>query len=154
RAVRLRGALNRSALSRALDEIVRRHEVLRTALPAKDGKPAPTLLPASAVPLPLTAAPESEIPRELAAEARRPFDLAHGPLLRARLFELGERDHVLVLSMHHIVSDAWTLGVLDAELGALYRAFAAGEPSPLPDLPIQYADYARWQRGWLSGSVL
>jgi amino acid adenylation domain-containing protein/non-ribosomal peptide synthase protein (TIGR01720 family) len=161
RAVRLRGALDAEALGRALTEIVRRHEVLRTTLAAVDGEPAPALLPADAVPLPvanLTALPplerEAELTRALTAEAAQSFDLAAGPLLRARLFALAEDDHALVLTMHHIVSDAWTLGVLNDELGALYQAFTAGAPSPLPELPIQYADYARWQRRWMDGAVL
>ena len=90
----------------------------------------------------------------IAAEARRPFDLARGPLLRAGLWRLGETEHVLLLALHHIVSDGWSLGVLVREVTALYPAFAAGLPSPLPELPVQYADFAAWQRSWLAGDVL
>ncbi|MFT3774240.1 MAG: amino acid adenylation domain-containing protein [Minicystis sp.] len=161
RAVRLRGPLDRDALSRSLDEIVRRHEVLRTTITTVDGRPVLQAQPASPAPLPvtsLTALPaadrEATAQREIALEAQRTFDLATGPLLRARLFALDADDHILVLTMHHIVSDAWTLGVIDDELGALYPAFSAGQLSPLPDLPIQYADYARWQRRRLTGDVL
>jgi amino acid adenylation domain-containing protein/non-ribosomal peptide synthase protein (TIGR01720 family) len=161
RAVRLRGALDRGALARALDEIVARHEVLRTTMGAVNGRPSPAVQAPAPAPLPMTslaALPEPEreaaLQRALAVEARRPFDLATGPLLRARLFERAADDDVLVVTMAHIVSDAWTLGVLADELGTLYEAFTAGEPSPLPDLPIQYADYARWQRRHLTGDLL
>src|SRR6185437_12739337 len=87
---------------------------------------------------------EAAMRAEAAAEARLPFDLARGPLFRARLIRLGVDEHVLLYTMHHIVSDAWTRGIFNRELGALYEAFASGRPSPLPDLPIQYADYAEW----------
>ena len=87
-------------------------------------------------------------------EARRPFDLAQGPLFRSKLLRLGEDDHVLLLTMHHIVSDGWSMGVLYRELSMLYRAFVDGQPSPLAELPIQYADFAVWQREWLQGEVL
>src|SRR4029079_4512778 len=92
--------------------------------------------------------------RALAAVARRPFDLGRGPLLRAVLASLSGEEHVLLLAMHHIVSDAWSTGVLVRDLTALYRAFAAGQPSPLPALELQYADFAIWQRSWLEGGVL
>jgi amino acid adenylation domain-containing protein len=93
--------------------------------------------------------------QRLAGEAaRRPFDLARGPLLRATLLRLDDEDHVVLLTMHHIISDGWSIGVLVGELNALYRAFSGGRPSPLPELPIQYADFAEWQRGWLQGEVL
>src|SRR6185436_18690481 len=87
-------------------------------------------------------------------EAAYPFDLAHGPLIRATLIQTGPADHVLLLTMHHIISDGWSSGLLVQELAALYEAFSCGEPSPLPDLPIQYADFAVWQRQWLQGAVL
>src|SRR5206468_9685845 len=89
-----------------------------------------------------------------AEDARRPFDLERGPLFRPALIALGEGDHVVLGSMHHVVSDGWSRGVLVREIGALYAAFAAGRPSPLPALPVQYADYAAWQRGWLAGEAL
>src|SRR5207244_9336218 len=87
-------------------------------------------------------------------EASIPFDLGRGPLLRGKLLRLGEEEHVLLLSMHHIVSDGWSVGVLVRELGVLYEAYAGGKESPLPELPIQYADYAEWQRENLQGEVL
>ena len=90
--------------------------------------------------------------KELASEeASRPFDLVTGPLLRATLLRLAPEDHVLLLTMHHIISDGWSMGILYRELSVLYEAFAKGEPSPLPELPIQYADFAVWQREWLQG---
>ena len=92
--------------------------------------------------------------RLCAEEARRPFDLTRDVLLRAKLFRLGEADHILLLTMHHIASDSWSLGVLSRELSALYTAFVEGKPSPLPELSIQYADYAAWQREWLQGEAL
>jgi amino acid adenylation domain-containing protein len=160
-ATRMEGALDVDALRRALAEIVRRHEVLRTTFEAVDGKPAGVVHDAMDVPLPvvdLSATPaegrEDAIREAVAGAARARFDLARGPLLRSALIALGDADHVLVLVLHHIVSDAWTRGVLSREIAALYGAFRRGEPSPLPDLPIQYADYAAWQRAWLSGEVL
>ncbi|HEX8354800.1 MAG TPA: amino acid adenylation domain-containing protein, partial [Pyrinomonadaceae bacterium] len=160
-AVRLLGELDAAALSAALGEVVRRHEVLRTTFSAGEGQPAQVVAPASEVPLPsldLTALPaarrEAEASRLAALEARRPFDLARGPLLRATLLRLGEREHVALLNTHHIVSDGWSRGVLVGELGKLYDAFSRREPSPLAELPIQYADYAVWQREWLQGDVL
>src|SRR5207302_1210994 len=95
-----------------------------------------------------------EVRRLVAAEAGRPFDLERGPLWRLRIFRLAPADHVVMLTMHHIVSDGWSIGLFVHELTALYGAFAAGEESPLPPLPIQYPDFAVWQRAWLSGDVL
>jgi amino acid adenylation domain-containing protein/non-ribosomal peptide synthase protein (TIGR01720 family) len=159
-ALRLRGPLDAGALRRALTEIVRRHEVLRTSFGFVDGRPLGRVHDPLAVEVPLTRWPalppaerEDAARREIAAEARRPFDLAAAPLLRTRLFELGEGDHVLSIVMHHIVSDAWTEGVFYRELGRLYEAFVAGRPSPLPELAVQYGDFAAWQRGWLTGDV-
>ncbi len=160
-AVRLTGLLDVAALERSLNEIVRRHESLRTFFVTADGQPAQIILPALTLKLPvvdLSGAPESE--REAEAfrlateEAQCPFDLAHGPLLRARLLRLDEQDCIFLLTMHHIISDGWSTGVLIREVAELYVAFSAGQPSPLPDLPIQYADFASWQREWLRGDVL
>jgi pristinamycin I synthase 3 and 4 len=158
-ALRFTGRLDRWALGRALTEIVARHEVLRTSFPAPDGtpyqrvhQPAPLDLPlvdAGAEPDPVLAAD-----RAVAAAAGEPFDLLTEPGLRARLVRLCDEDHVLVLVLHHIVCDEWSAGVLREELSALYAAFTAGRPSPLPSLPVQYADYAVWQRAWLSGDRL
>ncbi len=152
-ALRLKGALDVPAVLAALGEIVRRHEVLRTTFPAVDGAPAQRIAPAAAVPLPcvdLTGLPpearEEEGRRSLQESHRRPVDLADGPLLRALLVRLGEQEHVLLLAIHHLVFDGWSIGVLMRELTTLYGAFAARRPSPLAELPVQYADFAAWQR--------
>ncbi len=169
-AIRLEGALDASALAATLDELVRRHEPLRTVFPVRDGGPVQVILPAGGLPLRrvdlagVPAARREEEARRLATEeARRPFDLAAGPLLRAVLLAMhpgaanggaAAADHLMLLTLHHIVSDGWSQGVLLRELGALYAAFRAGRPSPLPPLPIQYADFAVWQRRTLSGAAL
>jgi amino acid adenylation domain-containing protein len=159
-AVRLTGGLDVAALRAALDEIVRRHESLRTTFSAGEREPVQVIhppRPAGLLVADLTALPEAgreAILKGLGAEVRRPFDLARGPLLRAALARVGKQEHVLLFTMHHIVSDGWSMGVLVREVGALYTAFVSGEPSPLPELPIQYADYAVWQRSWLQGDVL
>ncbi|HTN88778.1 MAG TPA: amino acid adenylation domain-containing protein [Sorangium sp.] len=161
-ALRLRGRLDAAALGRAFGEVVRRHEALRTTFATRDGRAAQEIQPAPATwPVPvmdLTSMPEAEREAEAlratAAEAARPFDLAAGPLLRTRLLRLGADDHVLLVTMHHIVSDGWSIGVLMREVAALYQAFVEGKPSPLPELAIQYADFAAWQRRWLAGEVL
>ncbi|WP_437667767.1 amino acid adenylation domain-containing protein [Sorangium sp. So ce1182] len=160
--VRLSGRLDVDALARSLQEIVRRHEALRTVFPTTlAGEAHQAIASALEVPFPIVdlqafaePALEAEVRRRAEEEGQEPFDLAKGPLLRTTLLRLGEQEHVLVLTMHHIVSDGWSMGVLVRELGALYEAFARGLPSPLPALPIQYADYAVWQRAWLSGEVL
>src|SRR5919112_159531 len=162
---RLTGRLDPRALERSLEEIVRRHETLRTTFTAVDGSPVQVIAPASATPttLPLIdlsglpqAEREAEARRLAREEARRPFDLERGPLFRAKLLRLGEQEHVLLVTMHHIVSDGWSTGIIWRELGSLYNTFSSREPtsSPLPELPIQYADYAIWQREWLRGEVL
>ncbi|HEX8275797.1 MAG TPA: amino acid adenylation domain-containing protein [Longimicrobiaceae bacterium] len=159
--VRLSGALDAEALRRALEEIVRRHEALRTLFAATDGRPEQVVLPAAALelePEDLSGLPEPERGAELDARVRetalRPYDLENGPLFRVRLLRLAEDEHLLFVGMHHVVSDGWSLGVLFGELAALYGAFARGEESPLPPLPVQYADYAAWQRAWLAGEPL
>ncbi|APR77526.1 Malonyl CoA-acyl carrier protein transacylase [Minicystis rosea] len=160
-ALRLTGRIHIEALTRSIHAIVHRHEVLRTTFTAVDGKPVAVLHEALDVQVPVTrwpdltiAAREENARREAAEEARRPFDLERGPLLRARLLEIDAEEHVLLLTMHHIVSDGWTRGILHRELATLYRAFVAGKEPSLPELPIQYADYAAWQRRRLSGEVL
>jgi amino acid adenylation domain-containing protein len=165
-SVRLVGALDVDALRRTLDEIVRRHEVLRTSFPAvDDGTPVQRIaaMPATVLEFddlsdgPAAAAAdarEQRLDSRLEAERAMPFDLSRGPLIRARLLRLAAEDHVIALTLHHIVSDGWSMGVLVREVAALYAAFSGGEPSPLAELPVQYADYARWQRGWLTGAVL
>ncbi|MEJ0096571.1 MAG: amino acid adenylation domain-containing protein [Methylocella sp.] len=160
-AVRLTGKLDVEALRRTLNEIVRRHEALRTRFASVDG--APTQIIAAALELALPLTDLSELPaveaegraRQSAQdEARTPFDLEHGPLIRAQLIRLGDREHIALLTMHHIVSDGWSIGVLIKEIVALYAAYSQGRPSPLPELLIQYADYAHWQRQWLQGAAL
>jgi amino acid adenylation domain-containing protein len=160
-AVRLRGTLDLAALDAVLSEIVRRHEALRTIFPARAGQPSQLILAVAALRAPLVDL--AALPAELreraaldlaAAEARTPFDLAGGPLLRLRFLRLGAADHLVLVSLHHIVSDGWSRGALVREVVALYRAVAQGEPSPLPELPIQYADYAAWQQAWLAGATL
>ena len=160
-AVRMTGRLNVTALAQSLNGIVQRHETLRTTFATADGQPFQVIVTALTLPLPMVDL--REIPgMEREAEARRlamgdeqrPFDLARGPLLRTTLLQMEAEEHVLLLTMHHVVSDGWSLGVLIREIAALYQAFSTGEPSPLPELPIQYADFAVWQREWLQGKVL
>ncbi len=160
-AVRLSGSLAVPALAACLSEIARRHEVLRTRFIAVEGGPRQVVAAPAPVALPvvdLAALPPRRRAAEarilLAAEAARPFDLARGPVARALLVRLGEAEHDLAVTLHHIVSDGWSMGVLVGELSALYRAFLAGRPSPLPELAVQYGDFAVWQRGWLAGEVL
>ena len=161
RAIRIRGALDVAALERVLEEVLRRHESLRTRFREDGGTVIAEIVPAREFSLPVVeigAAAGEDAEREALRiaedEAARPFDLACGPLARARLLRLDPQDHILVLTMHHIASDAWSVGVLFRELSALYEAFSTGKPSPLPELPIQYGDFTHWQRGWLEGKVL
>ena len=160
-ALRLSGRLDAAALEAALNEIVRRHESLRTAFVAVDGEPRQVIAPSLHISLPTVEVSgataeerENEARRLAREEAQRPFDLARGPLLRATLLRLAPEDHGLLLTLHHIASDGWSVGVLMRELTVLYRAFADGGRSPLPELTLQYADFAEWQRGWLQGSEL
>ncbi|MBA3354610.1 MAG: amino acid adenylation domain-containing protein [Pyrinomonadaceae bacterium] len=160
-AIRLTGVLNVGTLEQCINEIIRRHEVLRTAFTAVDGRPAQVIIPIMRVTLPeisLSELPSAE--REVEArqlsnsEAQRTFDLARGPLVRVLLLRLNAEEHVLLLNMHRIVSDGWSIDVFTRELAALYEAFSTGETSPLPELPIQYADYAVWQRECAQGEAL
>jgi acyl carrier protein len=160
-AVRVAGPLDVDALERAVNEVVRRHEALRTTFVLVDGRPVQVIAPSltlSLRPIDLTDWPEDrrrpEAGRLAYEEQCRPFDLARGPLVRATLLRLGERDHAVLLTMHHIVTDGWSFTVAAGELAALYAAYREGRPSPLPEPPIQYADFAHWQRGWLQGEVL
>ncbi len=158
--VRLAGDLNVAALGAALGAITARHEVLRTRLVAgPDGVAHQVIDPPTGFPLPVADVSGQPDPvaatRELiAADAVTPFDLAAGPLIRAALIRLGPTEHVLDLSVHHVVSDEWSAGILRRELSALYEAFRAGQRDPLPPLAVQYADFAVWQRKWLTGEVL
>ena len=158
--VRLTGPLNVAALQQTFNEIVRRHEALRTTFRLVDAQPVQAIAPRLSVALPvielqkLPAAERSQRVQQLTIqEAQRPFKLAQGPLLRVQLLQLDAAEYVLLLTMHHIVSDGWSIGVLIHELEVLYAAFATGQPSPLAELPIQYADFAQWQRQWLQGKV-
>jgi len=160
-AVRLRGALEVPALERCFNEVLRRHEVLRTTFATEEGEAVQVVAPALTLRLgvqDLEALPpgerEAEARRLAAEEARRPFDLARGPVMRARLLRLRADDHVLLLTLHHVVADGWSLGVLIREVGMLYEAFTRGERSPLPEPSVQYADYALWHREHLRGGEL
>ncbi|MEG4348502.1 amino acid adenylation domain-containing protein [Microcoleus sp. LAD1_D3] len=160
-ALRLTGSLNFSALQQTFNEIVRRHEALRTTLALVSGQPVQRI--AAAFHLPLNVVDLRNLPKEsrqteanrlTAQEAQRSFNLSNDLLLRVTLLQLDDAEYLLMLNMHHIVSDGWSIGVLIQELGALYTAFASEKPSPLPALSIQYADFAKWQREWLQGEVL
>jgi amino acid adenylation domain-containing protein len=158
-AFHLRGRLSVSALRRSLEEIVRRHEVLRSSFDEAFGEPRVTIRDPHPIELPVTdlrvhTDREGLLRVAGQAECQRPFDLTVGPLFRAKLFQLDEEEHVVLLTMHHIVSDGWSIGVFGQELSTLYEAFAQNRPSPLGEQPIQYVDYAAWQRQWLAGEVL
>jgi alpha-ketoglutarate-dependent taurine dioxygenase len=160
-AFELEGALDVGALERSINEVVRRHEVLRTVLPDRRGRPVqvigrfrPSILPVVDVSSLPEAARQAEQRRLLAGEQNRPFDLARGPLARWLLLSHGGDGYTVSFTVHHVVSDAWSSGVLTREVMALYRAFSEGLPSPLPELPVQYADFAAWQQEWLSGDGL
>lgn len=160
-AIRLRGRLDVVALERTFAEISRRHESLRTTFANINGRLIQVIAPTVSFVLPQLdlrsygeSEREAEARRLAVEEARRPFDLARGPLLRVALLQLAEDDNVLLVTMHHIVSDGWSMGVLIREVVTLYEAFSNGRPSPLPELPIQYVDYACWQREWLQGERL
>lgn len=161
RAIHLTGLLNTAALEQSFKEIVQRHEALRTTFETVDGQPIQMIAPAFALTLPvvnlreLSASEREEKVRQLASEeAQRPFSLNKGPLLRLTLLQLSQVEHIVLLTLHHIVSDAWSTGVLVQEMAALYEAFVSGKSSPLPELPIQYADFASWQRQRLQGKGL
>jgi amino acid adenylation domain-containing protein len=160
KGLRLTGDLNIPALRRALDELLARHEALRTSFATTDGIPVQVVREQLTLEMPLIdlskvpeAERETEAKRILAEEARRPFDLSSGPLIRASLFRLHEREHILLVTMHHIVTDGWSMSIFERELTSLYEAFAKGNPSPLPELSIQYPDYALWHREWFQGQV-
>jgi amino acid adenylation domain-containing protein len=158
---RFKGTLDVTVLQRSLEEIVRRHEALRTIFKTIDGTPFQVVRQESILPLPVVdlsdrsgSEREDQVRRLVADEARNPFDLTRGPLLRAKLLRLGREDHILLVTMHHIVSDGWSMEVFFRELSVLYEAFSKDRPSPLPELPVQYPDYAAWQRDWLQGEIL
>jgi amino acid adenylation domain-containing protein len=160
-AVRITGQLDVAALERSLNEIARRHEILRTSFATLDGKPVQVIASSLKLALPvvdLRHLPaherEQEARRVMKEAAQQPFDLANGPLARLCLWRLNEEEYVALLVLHHIVSDGWSNGVLIRELATLYQAFSNGYDSPLPELKIQYADFAYWQRKWLQGEAL
>ena len=160
-AIRIRGPLDSEVLVRTFDEIVRRHESLRTTFANVDGKPVQRISPPA--PAPVTAVDLRGLPagqrevklRELAQEeAGRPFDLSAGPLLRVTIVRLGGEDHTVLIEMHHIITDGWSNRILLREMMQLYDAASKGRPNPLPGLPIRYVDFAVWQNQWLKGKVL
>jgi amino acid adenylation domain-containing protein len=154
-------AVNVSALEDSVNAIVRRHEILRTTFKSTAGEPVQVIAPSLAVPLHVIELSdvawhlrESEVLTLLREEARRPFDLVRGPLIRTQLLRLGEQDHLFVLTLHHIVYDGWSMGVFAWELTTFYEAYGKGIRLTLPDLPIQYSDFAVWQRELLEGDAL
>ncbi len=161
-AIRLEGDLDLAVLERSLNEIVRRHDILRTSFTAVDGNPVQVVAPKKTFKLNLidlssrTAAERETEARRLAGEeSQRPFSLNRAPLLRVTLLRLTTQDHVAVVSMHHIISDGWSMGIFVDEVTALYDAYRSGQPSSLPELPVQYADFAHWQNDLLQpGSEL
>lgn len=160
-AVRLRGTLSVTALRQSLQEIVRRHEVLRTRFDARDGQPIQVIEEPAEIDVPtwdMSDLPQGERERRareiVAQEARRPFDLRDGPVWKAALLRIAPEDHVLVLTIHHVAGDGWSTGVLVREFTAFYSGYRKGQRTALPDLTVQYADFAIWQREWLRGEVL
>nr|QEO74662.1 condensation domain-containing protein [uncultured bacterium] len=160
-AVRMSGRVCVATLERCLEEVTRRHEVMRTTFEGGGSQPVQVIAPRAEVSLPLIdlnnleeAEQQREVARQRRVEAETAFDLSRGPLWRAKLLRLGAEEHVALFTMHHIISDGWSMSVLVQEVGALYEAFSRGAESPLGELAVQYADYAVWQRGWLEGATL
>jgi amino acid adenylation domain-containing protein len=157
-----KGHFDLAAFERSVSEIVRRHEALRTSYLKVDGRPVQKINPPELFRIPLVdlrslpeAAREQEVARLVSMDARQPYDLGNAPLMRARLLKLAPDEHVLLLNFHHIAFDWWSVGVFEKELAALYDSFLRGEEaSPLPELPLQYVDFAAWQRQWLQGEIL
>ncbi|PLZ48403.1 non-ribosomal peptide synthetase [Fischerella thermalis] len=154
--INCKGKINEAVVAQSLNEIIRRHAVLRTNFVVVDGQPLQVIQPATKLTLltedlqQVTLNQRAEQVRRLASEfAQQPFDLSSQPLLRAKLLRLDQQEYTLLLTLHHIIADGWSIGILIQELAALYAAFSRGEPSPLPELPIQYIDFAYWQRQWL-----
>lgn len=160
-AIQFEGGLNPTVLEQTLKEIVRRHDTLRTTFSDDNGQPVQVIAPTLALTLPLVdlshLSPDEQqatASQLMLQEARHLFNLQQGPLFRSLLLRLGPEKHILVIVIHHIIADGWSIGILKHELTTLYAAFAAGRPSPLPELPLQYAGFAAWQREWLSGPAL
>jgi len=158
-AYQLKGTLNVQALEHSINEVLRRHTSLRTYfITADDGSPVQLIAPATPFSLPqrdLRQLPEreNEVRRVITEEGQNPFDLSRAPLLRCLLLRTGEEEHVFVLTFHHIITDGWSMGVFVHELAVSYESYLEQRPSPLPELPVQYADFAMWQRNWLRGEV-
>ncbi|MCG6137853.1 MAG: amino acid adenylation domain-containing protein [Nostoc sp. LLA-1] len=157
--LRLTGSLNFTAFKQTFNEIVRRHETLRTRFVMVEQQPVQAITTSLTIPLHLldirnfeSQEREIQVQQIITREAQRPFDLTTGPLLRVKLLQLDAAEYLLLLNLHHIVADGWSMGVLVKELGILYKAFGENKPAPLPELPIQYADFAEWQREWLLGT--
>ena len=158
-SLQLEGLLNVTVLEQSLNEIIRRHENLRTCFPSADGKPIQVIstvanINLSTVELPSSPEKLTQLKQLASTEVEKPFDLVHGPLLHVTLVRLSPETHILMLTMHHIIYDGWSIGILASELCTLYEAYSQGNPSPLSELPIQYADYAHWQRQKLTAEVL
>ena len=161
RAQCLTGPIDLAALTESLNEIVRRHEILRTTFPSVDGQPVQVISPTLILTIPIIdlqqlprPARESAASRIATEAARYAFNLTLGPLLRLTLLRLAMEDHILLLTVHQIIHDGWSVGVFFRELETMYRSFSEGDPALLPELPVQYADFAVWQRKWLEGEVL
>ncbi|HKG23636.1 MAG TPA: amino acid adenylation domain-containing protein, partial [Blastocatellia bacterium] len=160
-AVRIDGPLHVEALGLSFNEVIRRHESLRTSFAVKGGSPVQVVMPEADFVMPVIdvrqlgeSKREGEAARLASEDVRKPFDLSDGPLLRASLIRLGDHEFILLLTMHHIISDGWSIGVLTRELSAAYARHRAGQAANLPPLPVQYADFAAWQRRWLQGEAL
>ena len=155
----IKGSLDIKALNRAFTELIRRHEILRTSLVSREGKPSQVVKPAQSIEIPILSLPlqgeEGDRPYHeiLKTEAEKVFDLSQAPLMRVTLLRRSPQDHVLLLTFHHIIFDGWSMGVFSQEIEALYKSYAKGESSPLPELAVQYADFAVWQRQWLRGAI-
>ncbi len=160
-AIRVTGQLDHRALERSLNEIVHRHESLRTTFHLVDGEPVQRIAESVAIDIPVvdlssfaSQAREAELKQLIQGVVRRPFNLETGPLMRIYLIRMAEEEHVLLAILHHIIADGWSVGVFIAEMVPLYEAFVSGQPSPLPELKVQYTDFAAWQHGWLQGPLL
>jgi NRPS condensation-like uncharacterized protein len=156
---RVRGAFNVETLKKAVQTVVTRHSVLRAVIKVVDGNACQVTDDTSSLELPVvdlrecsSEAPEIVCKKRIQQEANTPFDLSRGPLFQAKIWRLDDEDHVLLVGMHHIITDGWSFGVLYRELSALYQAFERGDASPLPNLPLQYEDYALWQHNFLQGT--
>src|SRR5260370_2311994 len=158
--VHLRQALNTQTLAQSLNALIQRHDALRTTFQVIEGQPLQVIAPSLSIPLPVIdlralskVLQKAEVLRLATEEAQQPFDLTQGPLVRASLLQLGAEEHVLLLSVHHIICDRWSMGVCLRELSSLYEAFLSGQLSPLPKPPMSYADFALEQQAWLKGDT-